>query len=218
MKQQTIALQQVLPIYIAIELSAIALAVSVILWFVPSWSVVLTHGEGIKNSLTSSLFAKKVKTINVMYYGKEYTINTIADNLAQFAELNPFIYRQGTQDELRRVLFVDGGKVILPLSQYQTGTASWYGSYFQGRPTASTEPYDMHALTAAHKELPLGTMVRVTNVDNMKDIVVRINDRGPYIDDRVIDMSYEAARQLEYVGEGITDVVIEIIKESPTAL
>ncbi len=213
MKQQTIALQQVLPLYIAIELSALALAVAVILWFVPFWSVIVDHGGDTKHSFASQVLSmEKMKSVNLMYYGKEYTIDTAADNLAQFAELNPFIYKQGTNDELRRILFVDGGTVVLPLNQYQIGQASWYGDYFQGRPTASTEPYDMHALTAAHKELPLGTMVRVTNLDNMKNIVVRINDRGPYVGDRVIDMSYEAARQLGYAGEGLADVLIEIVE------
>ena len=213
MKQQTIALRQVLPLYIAIELSALFLAIAVILWFVPFWSEVRDRGGVSQHSFISSLLSiEKVKSVNLSYYGKEYTIETAAQNLAQFAKLNPFLYQLGTYDELSHVSLVDGGKVILPLNQYQIGTASWYGAYFQGRPTASTEPYDMYALTAAHKELPLGTVVRVTNLDNKKKIVVRINDRGPYVGERIIDMSYEGARQLGYVGAGLTNVLIEIIE------
>src|SRR5258708_13410995 len=73
---------------------------------------------------------------------------------------------------------------------YQVGTASWYGEYFQGKQTASGEPYDMRDFTAAHPSLPLGTFVRVTNLRNGKAVVVRINDRGPVGDVRIIDVSY----------------------------
>ena len=75
---------------------------------------------------------------------------------------------------------------------YQIGTASWYGVWFQGKKTASGEPYDMHDFTAAHPSLPLGTFVRVTNLKNGKAVVVRINDRGPVVDGRIIDVSYNA--------------------------
>ncbi|TSC62327.1 MAG: rare lipoprotein A [Parcubacteria group bacterium Gr01-1014_48] len=213
MKQKTIALKQVLPLYIAIELAALFLTVSLILWFIPLWGEwKIKGGLSAHSFVPSFLSIETVKNINLTYYGKEYTIETAADNLAQFAQLNPFLYTQGTYDELRKISFVDGGTVVVPLNQYQIGIASWYGSYFHGRPTASTEPYDMHALTAAHKELPLGTVVRVTNLDNKKKIVVRINDRGPYVGDRVIDMSYAGARQLGYVGKGITKVLIEVLE------
>lgn len=80
------------------------------------------------------------------------------------------------------------------------GLASWYGPGFHGKKTASGEEYNMHELTAAHKTLPFGTKLKVTNVDNGKTIVVRINDRGPYIKGRILDLSFAAAKQLGYTG------------------
>ena len=77
---------------------------------------------------------------------------------------------------------------------YQVGTASWYGSYFDGKPTASGEPFNMYDLTAAHPTLPLGSWVRVTNLRNGRAVVVRVNDRGPIVPGRIIDLSYTAAR------------------------
>ncbi len=91
------------------------------------------------------------------------------------------------------------------------GVASWYGKKFHGRETSSGEIYDMHELTAAHKHLPLPTFVRVTRVDNGQSIVVKVNDRGPFVEDRIIDLSYAAAVQLDMQGEGKTDVFIEAL-------
>ena len=84
----------------------------------------------------------------------------------------------------------------------ERGTASWYGKEFHGRKTASGEVYDMYAMTAAHKTLPLGTQVRVCNLNNGRTIDVRINDRGPFVRGRIIDLSYEGARRLGLVGAG----------------
>jgi len=95
---------------------------------------------------------------------------------------------------------------------YQVGIASWYGEYFQGKTTASGEPYDMHALTAAHPTLPLGTFVRVTNLRNGKVVVVRINDRGPVVDGRIIDVSYNTARVLGFQGRGLQRVRLDLIE------
>src|SRR5450631_4704693 len=81
---------------------------------------------------------------------------------------------------------------------YQVGTASWYGEQFEGKQTASGEPFEMRDLTAAHPSLPLGSLVRVTNLRNGKVVVVRINDRGPVVDGRIIDVSYNAARALGF--------------------
>lgn len=91
----------------------------------------------------------------------------------------------------------------------QTGLASWYGRKFQGNPTSSGEPYDMYAMTAAHKRLPIPTRVRVTNLNNGRQVVVRINDRGPFHGNRVIDLSYAAAKKLGMIGHGTTRVRIE---------
>ena len=94
---------------------------------------------------------------------------------------------------------------------YQIGTASWYGEDFVGKPTASGEPYDMYGLTAAHPTLPLGTLVKVTNLANRRSVVVRINDRGPIIPGRIIDLSYIAAQVLKFERQGIQRVRLDLI-------
>jgi rare lipoprotein A len=94
---------------------------------------------------------------------------------------------------------------------YQIGTASWYGSYFQGRATASGEPYDMYDLTAAHPTLPLGSWVRVTNLRNGRAVVVRINDRGPIVPGRIIDLSFNTARVLHFDSKGLQRVRLDVV-------
>jgi rare lipoprotein A len=96
------------------------------------------------------------------------------------------------------------------LKAYQSGTASWYGEQFQGKPTASGEPYDMRDFTAAHPSLPLGSFVRVTNLRNGRSVVVRINDRGPFVDGRIIDVSYNAARALGFKERGLQMVRLDL--------
>lgn len=95
---------------------------------------------------------------------------------------------------------------------YQVGTASWYGSDFDGRITASGEPFNMYDLTAAHPTLPIGTYVRVTNLHNGRAVVVRINDRGPIIPGRIIDVSYSAARALNFKSRGLQRVRLDIVQ------
>ena len=95
---------------------------------------------------------------------------------------------------------------------YQVGTASWYGEYFDGKPTASGEPYDMYDMTAAHLTLPLGTYVRVTNLQNGKSVIVRVNDRGPYVEGRTIDLSYGAAQALKFTEKGLQRVRLDVVK------
>ena len=95
---------------------------------------------------------------------------------------------------------------------YQVGKASWYGGLFQGKATASGEDYDMYDFTAAHRELPLGTFVKVTNLTNRKSVIVRINDRGPVTPGRVIDLSYSAARSLEMHQNGLQKVRIDVVE------
>ena len=94
-----------------------------------------------------------------------------------------------------------------------TGIASWYGMHWQGRKTASGKRFNVSKLTAAHRSLPLNTRVRVTNTENGKSVVVLINDRGPYVRGRVIDLSTAAARELGMVKEGIVPVHIDIVSE-----
>ena len=92
-----------------------------------------------------------------------------------------------------------------------TGIASYYGDEFRGRVTASGERYDPNKLTAAHRSYPLGTRVRVTNLDNGRTVVVRINDRGPYKAGRIIDLSARAARELDLLADGTAKVRVQVI-------
>jgi rare lipoprotein A len=93
---------------------------------------------------------------------------------------------------------------------YEVGTASWYGEDFDGRETASGEPFNMYDMTAAHPSLPLGSYVRVTNLQNRASIVVRVNDRGPVVDGRIIDLSYSAARALGFHHKGLQRVRLDV--------
>ncbi len=93
----------------------------------------------------------------------------------------------------------------------ERGIASWYGTKFHGRPTSSFEPYDMYQYTAAHKSLPLPSYVKVTNLDNGKSVVVRVNDRGPFKDDRIIDLSYVAALRLDMHQRGTARVEVRAL-------
>ena len=92
-----------------------------------------------------------------------------------------------------------------------TGIASWYGRKFHGKTTASGEKYNMNKMTAAHRTLPFGTRVKVTHLGNKRTVTVRINDRGPFIDGRIIDLSYKAASKLAMIDEGIAKVHIEVL-------
>ncbi len=94
----------------------------------------------------------------------------------------------------------------------QTGLASWYGKKFHGRLTSNRETFDMYRFTAAHRTLPLPSYVRVTNLKNGRSLVVRVNDRGPFKADRIIDLSWAAAKKLGYVDDGITKVRIELVQ------
>jgi rare lipoprotein A len=91
------------------------------------------------------------------------------------------------------------------------GIASWYGPGFHGKPSASGEPYDMWQFTAAHRSLPFGTRVRVQSLENGKSVIVRINDRGPFIRGRIIDLSYAAARELAMIGKGTDEVILTVV-------
>jgi rare lipoprotein A len=95
----------------------------------------------------------------------------------------------------------------------ETGRASWYGKAHHGQPTASGETYDMHALTAAHRSLPLGTRVLVTNVQNGRSVEVRINDRGPFVRGRILDLSYAAALELGSLSDGAFRVKLRVLEE-----
>ena len=92
-----------------------------------------------------------------------------------------------------------------------SGVASYYGPGFHGRRTANGERFDMHAMTAAHRTLPFGTLVKVTNLSNGKSAIVRVNDRGPYVGKRVIDLSVAAAKQIGSTGSGTAQVSLEVM-------
>lgn len=96
----------------------------------------------------------------------------------------------------------------------QRGVASWYGTKFHKKRTSSGEPYDMYAMTAAHKTLPLPTYIRVTNLENGRELIVRVNDRGPFHSDRILDLSYAAAQKLGMTKQGIARVrIVAIVPE-----
>lgn len=100
-----------------------------------------------------------------------------------------------------------------PRGHVERGIASWYGEKFHGRATSSMEPYDMYAFTAAHKTLPLPTYARVSNLENGRSIVLRINDRGPFKDDRILDLSYAAAVRLDVHRRGTARVEVRVLEE-----
>lgn len=112
---------------------------------------------------------------------------------------------------------VFGKRYVVMQSSYgfsEQGIASWYGSKFHGNPTSSGEIYDMYSMTAAHKTLPLPTTVKVTNLKNGRTVVVRVNDRGPFVPKRIIDLSYSAAQKLDMLRSGTTPVEIVAVTGS----
>ncbi len=109
-------------------------------------------------------------------------------------------------------------EIANPGTVLETGIASWYGPAFHGKRTANGEIYDKFELTAAHRTLPFNTMVKVTNTTNGKSVIVRINDRGPYVGPRVIDISRAAAERIDMIGPGTAEVTIELVSsESPVS-
>lgn len=100
---------------------------------------------------------------------------------------------------------------LVAQAQTQTGKASFYADKFEGHPTASGEKYKHSKLTAAHKSLPFGTLIRVTNLKNNLSVDVTVNDRGPYVEGRIVDLSKSAAEKLEFINIGLADVKVEVI-------
>ncbi len=132
------------------------------------------------------------------------------------AAQRPISSESGTRPNVPKRVVLESRERAGSPKPYQVGTASWYGSYFHGRPTASGEPYNMYDLTAAHRSLPLGTWVRVTNLRNGRAVIVRINDRGPYVAPRIIDLSYSVARILEFKARGLQRVRLDVVQPSTT--
>ena len=144
---------------------------------------------------------------------------------SRLANVNSLSITESSGDQVRRQAIVakidvpqDEPSIIEKLNNVasstvrkfsQTGVASWYGRQFHGRKTASGETFDMNAMTAAHRSLPLNCYIRVTNKDNGKSVVVKVNDRGPFHGNRVLDLSYGAAKQLNITNSGTAKVSIE---------
>jgi len=117
------------------------------------------------------------------------------------------VHAQSAADSIRRV------NKKMPVALIDTGVASYYHSKFQGRITASGELYDEEKMTAAHNRLPMGTRIKVTNLRNMRSIIVRVNDRLHHRNKRLVDLSRAAASKLGYIGRGITRVKVEVLKD-----
>ena len=117
------------------------------------------------------------------------------------------VHAQSAADSIRRV------NKKMPVALIDTGVASYYHSKFQGRITASGELYDEDKMTAAHNRLPMGTRIKVTNLRNMRSIIVRVNDRLNHRNKRLVDLSRAAASKLGYIGRGITRVKVEVLKD-----
>lgn len=158
------------------------------------------------------------KTANLLFALFLLVIASSCAKKAQLVTLQPreklLLLHVQDRSRLGPPLWIHGHKYY-PLSGIegfvQYGKASWYGPKFHGRKTSSGEIYDMHGNTAAHRTLPLGTYVQVTNLNNGRQVVVRINDRGPFVKNRIIDLSYGAARQIGLVGPGVAKVKLVIL-------
>ena len=105
---------------------------------------------------------------------------------------------------------------VVSVGDTMSGRASWYGSDFHGKSTSNGEAYDMYAMTGAHKTLPINTVVRVTNLENNQKTVVRINDRGPFVESRIIDLSFAAAKEIDLVSKGSAQVSLEVLGFEPS--
>ena len=145
---------------------------------------------------------------------------TNAQDIEQLARLpDPVVKREPRSRGGNREVYTVLGKsyrVMESARGYrQRGNASWYGTKFHGRPTANGERFDIYKLTAAHRHLPIPTYVRVTNLNNGKKTIVRVNDRGPFHADRIIDLSYAAAVKLGFHNQGTAPVLVEVVEPEP---
>ncbi|HLK21319.1 MAG TPA: septal ring lytic transglycosylase RlpA family protein [Bryobacteraceae bacterium] len=126
-----------------------------------------------------------------------------------------FIVLSGCGKKHHRIATPATPSVPAAIGSTETGIASWYGHPYHGRAAANGEIYDMEKLTAAHRTLPFGTMVRVTNLTNGKTVDVRIIDRGPFVAGRIIDLSHAAAQEIEMIGPGVAQVRLDILALQP---
>lgn len=140
-------------------------------------------------------------------------VPTPPPDIATIADATPRIEPRSARGNPRFYEVAGRRYTVLASSENYTerGVASWYGPDFHGKSTSSGEPYDMYAMTAAHKTLPLPCYARVTNLKNGRSVIVRINDRGPFVANRVIDLSYTAAARLDIIGSGTAFVEVQTI-------
>lgn len=147
-----------------------------------------------------------------MYPAKKLFTGTLFILLSSLFLSSCGVVRTTTDGERTRTERSTSTRVI------ESGIASWYGPQFHGKATANGEVFNMNDLTAAHKTLPFNTVVRVENMDNGKSVVVRINDRGPYIGDRIIDLSRKSAREIDMEDSGTANVQIYLVREGDRPL
>ena len=148
------------------------------------------------------LFISGCSTRGVRYYGggSSYNYSSQNNQCNIKATMRPY--------SVRGITYYP---TVVSVGDEFSGRASWYGPDFHGKLTSSGEVYDMNEMTAAHKTLPMNTIVQVTNQENGKSIVVRINDRGPFVESRIIDLSKEAATRLSIVGRGTAMVSLKVL-------
>lgn len=146
------------------------------------------------------------------YYKDDGPEDTLPANIDSIPDAQP---RAEPLREASNRPYVVLGQLYTPMTQIRPykarGTASWYGKRFKGKSTSSGESYDMYAMTGAHTTLPIPSYARVKNLANGKSVIVRINDRGPFNPDRLIDLSYVAARRLGYIAQGSAQVEVQSI-------
>jgi rare lipoprotein A len=149
-----------------------------------------------------------------MVFGKRIIFTVLAAILG----LSSVVHGQEVSDDEPAVPpVVETSPLHPPTAPADTGLASYYHAAFHGRRTASGETFNQNALTAAHRTLPFGTLVRVINLRNQRSVIVRVNDRGPVHKSRVIDVTPKAARELGFLGHGMTQVKIEVVPPSDVA-
>ncbi len=149
----------------------------------------------------------------VAHSAKQFRMST-SQSSQQTVSSSVGVYKVGSPYQIQ-------GKWYTPHEDFnysEVGVASWYGPNFHGKRTANGEVYDMHAMTAAHRTLPLPSMVRVTNLSNGRSIIVRVNDRGPFAHNRILDLSKAGAQALDFIKQGTARVRVEILADESIAL
>lgn len=172
----------------------------------------MTFGQGVRGALILGLFSLLAACSTVGGAGVRGTVAGRGEDHSPVVK-DPAPIVSGTMRP-----YQVRGRWYTPKEQpdyEEVGMASWYGDAFNGRPTSTGERFDMHALTAAHKTLPLPGLVEVTNLENGRRLVVRINDRGPFVDSRIIDLSREAASELGMLSQGVGRVRVRYLGRAP---